>query len=207
MDVVPGRVFMNKIEEKFNKFSYMVMKEADAKKKEMISKAEKERAEMISEKERILLKKAYDHIHEAIAKIEKEHNEEVSKAILASKQAVFNRRQEILESVFSNVRKKLDIFKQSEEYKVFMIETIMKGLEKTGQGEKQVFIDGEDIPIVEEIKAKSGVTFDLLESEEQLLGGCLICNKTKGIMYDYSFVNRLEAEKSAFLENYGLSID
>ncbi|NLB79711.1 MAG: hypothetical protein GX796_12990 [Clostridiaceae bacterium] len=198
---------MNKIEEKFNKFSYMVMKEADAKKKEMISQAEKDGTETVSNKEVLFLKKAYDQIHEALINIEKEHNEEVSKAILASKQTLFNRREEILESVFSSVKEKLKSFKNMDEYKSYMMKTILQGVDQAGQGEILIYADSEDIPLIEEIKATSGLRFGLAESEEQLVGGCLICNKTKGLMYDSSFINRLDAERSAFLENYGLSID
>lgn len=198
---------MNKIEEKFNKFSYMVMKQADAKKKEMISQAEKASAQTVTEKEILFLKHAYERIHESLNNIEKDFNEEVSKAILSSKQTLFNRREDILKSVFSNVRKKLENFKQSDEYKSFMIETIMHGLDEIGQGKIQVSVDSEDIPLIEEIRTKTGAIFELSESQEQLLGGCLIRNKTKGFLYDYSFVKRLNDEKAAFLENYGLSID
>ncbi len=198
---------MDRNEEKFNKFSYMVMKEADAKKKEMISQAEKESVQKVSEKEILFLKHAYELIHESVTNIEKDFNEEVSKAILLSKQTLFNRREEILKSVFSSVRAKLKEFRRSEEYKNFMIETIMRGLEEIGQGKIQVNVDSEDIPLIEEIRTKTGAIFELSESEEQLLGGCLIRNMTKGFMHDYSFEKRLNDEKAAFLENYGLSID
>lgn len=198
---------MNKIEEKFNKFSYMVMKEADAKKNELISQAEKESTEAVAEKEILFLKKAYSRIHESLVKIEKEHNEEVSKAILASKQALFNRREEILQQVFSNVRKELEAFKSNEEYKSYMIKTILQAFEQIGQGEILIYSDSDDIPLIEEIRTKSGTIFELLESEEQLVGGCIICNKSKGLLYDYSFINGLDAERASFLENYGLSID
>ncbi len=198
---------MNKIEEKFNKFSYMVMKEADAKKNELISQAEKESIEAVAEKEILFLKKAYSKIHESLVKIEKDHNEEVSKAILASKQALFNRREEILQQVFSNVRKELEAFKSNDEYKSYMIKTILQALEQTGQGEILIYADSDDIPLIEEIRTKSGTIFELFESEEQLVGGCIICNKSKGLRYDYSFINGLDAERTSFLENYGLSID
>lgn len=198
---------MNKIEEKFNKFSYMVMKQADAKKKELISEAEKDSIETITEKEIMFLKKAYGQIHESLVRIEKDHNEEVSKAILESKQTLFNRREEILQQVFSNVKEKLQAFKSNDEYENYMIKTILQALELTGQGEILIYADSDDIPLVEEIRTKSGTRFELFESEEQLVGGCVICNKTKGLMYDYSFIDRLNAERASFLENYELSID
>lgn len=198
---------MSRIEEKFRKFSYMVMKEAYARKNEIISEAEKLRMQTISEKEEVLLKKAYDKIRNYVLKTEKEHNEEISKAILSGKQALFNRREEILKSVFSNVKNRLMEFKKSDEYKCFMIETILKGLEKAGQGEIQIDAVSEDIPLIEEIRAKTGAIFELRVSEEDLLGGCLIRNKTKGFLLDCSFAKNLSNEKAAFLENYGLSID
>jgi V/A-type H+-transporting ATPase subunit E len=197
---------MNKIEEKFSKFSHMVMKEADARKKEIISEAEKLRSQTISENENVFLKNAYDKIRDSMLKVEKEHNEEISKAILSGKQALFYRREEILKSVFTNVKNKLADFKQSDDYKSFMIETILKGLEKAGQGEIQVNADSEDIPLIEEIRAKTGAIFELTVSEEHLMGGCRIRNKTKGFLLDFSFTKSLSDEKAAFLENYGLSI-
>ncbi len=198
---------MNKNEEKFNRFSHKVMKEADAIKNEMICKAEKDSEKTISEKEIQYLKKAYAQIQESLIGIEKEHNEEVSKAILASKQTLFNRREEILNSVFSSVKEKLKAFKNSEEYKNYMRRIILQGLEQAGQGEIVVYADNEDAPLIEEINSESLAGFEVLDSEEHLLGGCLICNKTKELMYDCSFINQLDAEKSEFLKNYGLSID
>ena len=197
---------MNRTEEKLNKFSYMVMKEADARKKELLSQAEKDRIKTIAEKEIMFLKKAYDQIHESLARIEKEHNEEVSKAILESKQTLFNNREEILKQVFSNVRGKLEDFKRKDEYRSYMIKTILLSLEQIGKGDILIYADSDDIPLIEEIKAKSGVRFELFESEEQLVGGFIICNKTKGLMYNYSFINGLKQERDSFPENW-LSID
>lgn len=198
---------MSRFEEKFSKFSHMVMKEADEKKNEIITEAENKRDRTIAEKEIVFLKNAYDRIHESVIKIEKENNEEISKAILAGKQELFNRREEILKSVFANVEKRLLDFKHSEAYKSFMIETILKGLEKAGQGEIQIDADSEDIPLIEEIRAKTGALFELSASDKDLLGGCQIRNITKGFLLDFSFSKSLSDEKAAFLENYGLSID
>ncbi len=198
---------MSTIEEKFIKFSQTVIKEALEKKYKLIDEAEQERTRTLSETELVLLKNAYEKIHASLIKTEKECNEEVSKAILSSKQALFNRREEILQSVFANVRNRLAEFRKSDKYKSFMIETVLQGLEKAGQGELQVYADNEDIPLVEEIRAKAGALFEISESEEELLGGCLIRNKTKGFLLDFSFAKSLNDEKAAFLENYGLSID
>ncbi|NLX64957.1 MAG: hypothetical protein GX022_09340 [Clostridiaceae bacterium] len=198
---------MAKIEEKLKKFSYMVMREANARKKELISRAEKESTGTIAERELQLLKKAYEQIHESLDIIERDCNEEVSKAILAGKQKLFNRREEIIQQVFSNVVEKLIAFKNTDEYKNYMIERILRSLEEIGPGEILIYADSDDLPLIEEIRKKTENRFQLSESEEQLIGGFIICNKTKGLLYNYSFADGLNQEKASFLENYGLSFD
>ena len=198
---------MAKTEEKLKKFSYMVMREADARKKKIILEANKDSDAVIAERELQLLKKAYEQIHESLDIIERDCNEEVSKAILASKQKLFNRREEIIRQVFSNVEEKLIAFKNTDEYKNYMIERILRSLEEIGPGEILIYADGDDLPIIEEIRSKTGNRFQLSESEERLIGGFIICNKTKGLMYNYSFANWLNQEKASFLENYGLSFE
>jgi hypothetical protein len=78
---------MNKTEEKFKKFSYMVMKEAEDRKNEIIAEAKELSKETISAKEIEFLEGAYRRIQDSLHKTEKELNEKISKAILDSKHA------------------------------------------------------------------------------------------------------------------------
>ena len=198
---------MAKIEEKLRNFSYMIMREADARKKKIILQANKDSEATIAEKELQLLKKAYERIHESMDIIERDCNEEVSKAILESKKKLFHRREEIIRQVFSNVEEKLIAFKNTDEYKNYMIERILRSLEEIGPGEILIYADSEDLPLIDEIRTKTGNRFQLSESEERLIGGFIISNKTKGLLYNYSFTNGLNQEKASFLENYGLSFE
>lgn len=197
---------MDKIGEKFNKFSHMVMKEADEKKKEIIGQAEQTKKETLSLKEMQYLKQAYERIQDAVHKLDKEINEEVSKAILESKQALFNRRDEIMEAVFQNVRARLADYKKQDTYKAYMENQIRSGLSQVGSGDIFVLADEDDLALLEELRA-SGLDFRIAESDEQLLGGCLVVNKEKGLLCDYSFISRLNDEKAAFLHNYKIGIE
>ncbi len=197
---------MDKTGEKFNKFSHMVMKEADEKKKEIIEQAERKHKDTIASKELQYLKQAYERIQGAVHKLDKEINEEVSKAILESKQALFSRRDEIMESVFQNVMAKLQAFKKLEDYKSYMVNQVRLGLSQVGQGDIRIMVDEEDLALLQEIQAM-GLDFKLLESEEPLLGGCLVVNKTAGLLCDFSFMSRMNEERAAFLGNYKIGID
>lgn len=193
--------------EKFNKFSHMVMHEAEGKKKEIIELAEKAHQETVQTSEIEFLKKAYEHIQTAIRKIDKGINEEVSKAIVESKQALFNRRDEIMTSVFNHISEMLVSFKKKDEYRTFLEQQLKEGLSQVGQGELIVLVDGDDLVIMGEIAEKSGIQVKVKESDEYLIGGCIVINKTKGIMSDGSFMRRVNEERATFLENYGLSIE
>ncbi len=198
---------MDNTVEKFSKFSHMVMKEADEKKKEIITQAEKERQETIAYNEIQCLKRAYENIQDTVRKIDKDINEEVSKAIVESKQALFNRRDEIMNAVFQHVKEKCIAFKHQEGYKSYLEGLVKEGLSQVGQGIIHVLADQDDLGLLEEIRAQMGMPFQISESDEQLFGGCLVVNRTKGLMCDYSFASKLSEERSTFLEKYKMSIE
>jgi V/A-type H+-transporting ATPase subunit E len=193
--------------EKLNKFSHMVMKEAQEKKKEIITQAEQTRNETIESSEIEYLKMAYNKIQNAIRKIDKSINEEVSKAVVESKQALFNRRDEIIDGVFKNVRNRIEAFKKQDEYRTFLEGQLKAGLSQVGEGEIVALVDGEDISLMQEILKSTGLRARVEESDELLLGGCILINRTKNIMSDCSVISRLNQERASFLENYGLSIE
>ena len=198
---------MDRTGEKLREFSYTIMKEADEKKKDIIVQAKKVCQEAINANEIQCLKQAYEHIQEAVHKFEKEKNEEVSKAIIESKHTLFNRRCEIIESIFQHVKEKLFEFRHSEDYKNYIGNIVHQGLSQAGQGDITILADNEDLPLLEEVRANSEISFRISESDDQLLGGCLVVNETKGFICDYSFSSHLKEERATFLENYGISID
>jgi vacuolar-type H+-ATPase subunit E/Vma4 len=198
---------MDKTDEKLKRFSLSVMIEAEKKQKDIIKQAEKARQETIDENEIRFLKQAYEKIQNAVHKLEKEINQEVSKAIIENKQSLFNRREEIINDIFRHVTEKLFAFRHQEGYKSYMENLVNSGLTQVGEGDVTIFADNEDMPLFTELRSSSGVPFKVSESDEELLGGCIIVNRTKNLLCDYSFANSLKAERAAFLENYGISID
>ncbi|MDI9513810.1 MAG: hypothetical protein QM224_01830, partial [Bacillota bacterium] len=83
---------MERTVEKLGKFSEMVMQDAYRKKKERVRQAETEKQEIIASSEIQYLQKAYEKIQDAVRRFEKQYNEEISKAVVESKEAMFNRR-------------------------------------------------------------------------------------------------------------------
>lgn len=193
--------------EKLNKFSHMVMKEAKEKKEEIITLAEQTRKETIESSEIDFLKKAYEKIQTAIRKIDKGINEEVSKAVVESKQALFNRRDEIIDGIFKNIKKRIEAFRKQNEYRAFLEQQLKSGLSQIGEGEILVLVEDIDMELMKDILTQAGLQAQVGESQEPLLGGFILINKTRNIMSDCSLMSRLNRERATFLENYGLSIE
>lgn len=198
---------MDRTTEKLGKFSGMVMQESSRKKNEHIHQAEQDKKDFIASSEIQYLKNAYEKIQDAVRRLDKEYNEEVSKAIVESKQALFNRRDEIIDSVFSGARKRLLNFVRTDEYKSLMENLIKLALEAAGSGDIRVIVEAEDLALFEEIKKKLNVDIKVMENDEAMIGGFLIVNKNRGFIWDYSFSSRLAKERTTFLEKYELSID
>lgn len=198
---------MEKTMEKLVKFSDMVMQDAYRKKKEQISLAEEEKQGMIASSEIRYLQQAYEKIQDAVRKLDREYNEEISKAIVESKESLFHRREEIISEVFSNVRKRLEEFIKSREYREFMEKEMESALREAGKGKTVVTVNENDVDLFREIRSRLMADFEIQESDEDIIGGFLIMNADRGLLWDHTYLSRFNAERASFLERVPLSIE
>lgn len=194
---------MDKTNEKLSKFSLTVMAEAEKNNKEIVNRAENERQKAVEDNEIRLLEQAYESIQEAIHKINKDANEKVSRVIIHDKEKLLNNRQEVINSIFRNITDRLIAARHLDGYKTYLENLIKRGISEVGRGVITVLAESEDIQLLEEIRTESGLDFEIAESDDKLLGGCIIINKTKGLLCDYSFENGIKKERADFMENYG----
>ena len=198
---------MDRTEEKLLAFSDMVLKDAARQKQEMLEKAQVASQERIEANELRLLQEAHDEIQEALRTMGRASNEEISRTILESKQALFTRRQEIVDAVFSRVIVRLEAFRKSPEYRLFLKERMEDGFRVLGEGDVRILVDERDLTVAGEVARSLGKTCLVEQSEEDLGGGCLFINRATGRMQNDSFARRLDMERSLFLERYELRLD
>lgn len=198
---------MDRTEEKLLVFTDIVLKEAARKKQEILEKAEQTRREQVEAAELRLLQEAHDDIQEALRTLGRASNEEISRTILESKQALFTRRGEILDAVFARVSTRLAAFRETPEYCAYLKARILDGFDALGEGDIRVQTDASDMDMIAGLTDEIGKAFAVEESEEPLAGGCLFINRTTGRMWDDSFARRLETERQSFLEKYNLRLD
>jgi len=198
---------MEKINEKLNRFTEIVLQEASRKAGTILEEARREKKEKLEEMEITFLKGAYQKIHEALAEIEKESNSTYSCKLLEAKRILYNKRNEIMDKVFDSVLKKLREYRKTDEYAESFRLLVEKGLTEVGDGKIRIIVDEEDLPKAEVIMNNAGKEAEVAKGERELLGGCIIINETCGLLIDYSYITRLEAQKKDFLEFSGLNVD
>jgi len=198
---------MDRTEEKLQAFTTIVLRDAARKKQEILDRAEAARKEMVEAQELKLLKDAHDTIQDSLVTMGRASNEEVSRTILESKQALFTRREEIIASVFLHVSEKILQFRKSPDYRAFMKQRILEGFQELGEGDVRVVVDEEDRELAHGLQDEIGKSYQVEEAAVVLKGGCLVVNRTIGRMCDFSMLRQLETEQQSFLGRYALSLD
>lgn len=198
---------MEKVNAKLDSFAQRVIKDAAHKAGLLLNQAREEKERHMEEKELSFLKDAYHSIQEAINRIEKENNEVYSSKLFEAKQLLFQRRQEIIDTVFEKVRERLEQYRNTREYDKKLKTLIEKGLAEVGPGDIAIIVEDIDRESAEAIKKELKQAFVIEESDEPTLGGCMVFNRTTGLMADHSFLSGLNRQRDSFLELSGLNIN
>lgn len=193
---------MNVSEIKLVNFESMVLREAEEKRNAIIEELAKQKKEKLARIEKELREKAAQKLKRELANISKEKNEQTVHKQLLCKQAVLGERQILIDGIFEGVKKRLDGYMQSEEYKKNLLDTIANA-KNTLASASVVQITRKDEALADKIAAL-GFEVEYLDSSE--IGGCIVIDKANGIRIDETFSRKLEAAKDSFLETYNLKI-
>ncbi len=194
---------MSQMEEKLHVFEEEVLEEANRKKTEIEQAFEQEKRDRIAQKENEILTKAYQTIQRELGKIRREQNEVLSKAASDSKRELLGCRNRIIDSVFQQLYGRIESYRKTGEYKMFLKECAQQGLQEVGNGDVVVLLDERDM-VFKETLAPLGIPVE--QDTMELLGGCRVLNRSSSLMSDNSLVKRIEEEKERFLEEAGFRI-
>lgn len=198
---------MERINEKLNSFSEIVLKEASRKAGAILDDARKEKKEKLEEKEIAFLQDAYRKIHEALAEVEKENNSIYSAKLFEAKKVLYDKRMEITDKVFENVLNRIQKYRETQEYSEKLKQFIEKGLTEVGNGKVRIVVDETDMNLAREAARNIRKEIEIVKSDVMLSGGCIVINETSGLLADYSFKSRIEQQRKAFLEFSGLNVE
>lgn len=195
---------MLEVSDKLKKFSEEVLTEAGEKSKkewsdfELAQKQEFERFEME------YLEESYHKIQNGCKKIDKEKSGKLSKSRMANKRRLLQTRVRIIDSVFSDVRKKLEEFVASKEYTAFLEKRIRDTQAALGEGNCQMIITERDFEWLQpHASSFAGIVFEAASRREsvEMIGGCKGYHLTKKLFFDNSFEKQMKNYREHFLQD------
>ncbi len=197
---------MSTVDDKLDNFARIVMREAAEKRVQIIESIRENRLKVLEQKELEFLEQAYLTIQKEIRRIHKEKNEMISRASMESKKMLLQKREEIIDEIFSNIHQKVIEFIRTPGYLTFLSDSIKEGCKITGDGEIVVYINRTDVHLIDRIKENLGFNMEIQVEQTDIIGGCKIFNKTKNILVDNSLAAKIQQQREQFLEISGLVI-
>lgn len=191
--------------QKLEKFKQAVFDEAAEKAAEIIKETEEQCAEVLAEAEA----EARDFVKKSRAKAEKEQKEAAqrteSAGRLAQRRNVLNARQEVIDRVFSNVREKLEAFRQSADYEKLLVRRVTECAAVYPNKKGEVRLASADMKYAAVLTC--GGRFTVTESANILLGGLMVVFPEDNLALDCTFDNEFKRQKSGFAGKAGLGTD
>ncbi len=126
----------------------------------------------------------------------KEKNKALSKSSIEIRRKVNDRAEELKDSLFNDVTKKISEYKKTKEYKKLLTTMINNCLKYASKDELKLYIDKSDKELKNYLENTCKV--DIFLSEKDIFGGILGVCEEKNLLIDNSFASRFEQEKSTF---------
>jgi len=198
---------MSKIDEKLERFASDLMSDVGEERRVLIDELDDELRKYNEVKESEMLTNAYEIIQSALENIDQQKNESLSKIIMGNRTRLFEKRNEILDGLYSRTIDRIEAFKTTDAYKVMLLKKVAEAKEILEDGDIWVKLDYSDAELMDFIKEKTGCSVELESKKVQLIGGCIIHNRTTQIIVDSTFSRRLHDAKADFVQQCKLEID
>ncbi len=196
----------NKTSEKLDKFTKIVMDDAEKMRDEFLAGMDEEKAAVLKRKETEFLEEAYKKIQDSVNQSRRKDREMVLQAETEARHELLLLRERIIREVFTEVNDRLRAFRKTEQYREWLIRKTKKALAEAGSGDCVIWAAPEDVDFIKAEFAGGQVTVEE-ETDKHFGGGVVVMNTDHHIAVDYSFRTLLADQKKDFLSHSGLSVD
>lgn len=195
------------VNEKLRSFTEMALREAYKKKSEIIDNTEKEIKETIKNKEIDLLEEAYRSMQTGTRQNRRELNESVSIALVDGKRKMFDKRREIIEDVFAQVKIRLEKYRMTTDYPIKIMNDIIECFGIIGDSQYEIEVNEGEQDLFKKLIVEAGMPVEIKVSEENIGGGFIMNGITKRIRLDCSFNAAEQEARDKFLEMTRIPIE
>lgn len=193
---------MPEVQDRIEKLGNSILSDAQKKAEEIISKAQQQ-ADELSEQAREQYRRSEET--EVALDRQKTHTlyaKEVSKSDFAAHKSVLAHRCELVDSLFDNIKSKLESFVKSGEYSNYMNCLAEKANnEKAFNKDCVINVGRNDKNLAEDIAGKYGIGVAVDRNIE--LGGMSVYYPSENIYLDYTLDLALEQQRNAFVASHG----
>lgn len=192
--------------DKIERFSEIINKNALAQCKKIEKQTEKFRKEQLKDLESKAQAELQSRLDYEAQRITTQKGSRISSLNAESKKNLAKKREEITAAVFEKVRERLSQFTKTADYEAFLRKSIVSLVEEIGDG-AVVYVRESDLPLCKEKLSDIKGVKAFEKSEKIRLGGAAASNVEKTVFAVDSLESRIAAQRELFLTQSSLSIE
>ncbi len=190
-------------EEKLENFYRHSIDSANAEAQRLISEHQEALDRLFEEHQTLKRQQAREEINAETEKLKREANKTLSAEQLSIKRTLSEKNEELKHQLFEEVRKKMEDFKKTEEYKNYLKTKIREAVSFASGDALQFYLDPSDEEYRKELEEEFSIS--MLVSETPFTGGIRAVIPEKNILIDNSFDSLISEEQEAFIFHGGMT--
>jgi len=193
--------------QKLDHFTATILNEATAENEQALADFQKERQAKLAQAHREARAEARAYLRASVDRARADAGHQVSRRMQESKRTLFQRRNEIAEQVFGQVRERIAAYTQTPEYGRRLEDLLRQALAVLENGDDtRVYLRPEDRSYIPGLRdAAPGVHLTFLDGSFRL-GGLVAESPRCGKRVDSSFDSRMSELSGHFAELFGISL-
>lgn len=191
---------------KVDRFVEAIMKESEKKRELIEQETQQYINEEISKCQSQLKRESYTFMQKRSSAIREDIGREIADKQLEGRKALFRRRAEITDDIFSKASLRLAAFTQTPEYKDFLHRSAEK-LSKLFKDNVILYVRPADVKLAQKVAETVFSRYEIEEDESISIGGLKASDKDKKIIADDTLDVRLLSQHDWFAENSGLDVE
>jgi V/A-type H+-transporting ATPase subunit E len=190
---------MSQPENKLDKFSSAVIKDAEDQRSKILNEIEEYRKSQMEKAEEEIL-------HEAYIMIKNKHSRKISLSELEGRRKLLMLREELSGKVFDEAASHVLDFSKGPDYIKYMCDAVKKCCNEIPEGNVIIQVKKDDLQFADMLVVASGREAKVEINLNIKLGGVLVNNISKGIVIDETLDLKISSQKDWFAAESGLSI-
>lgn len=197
-----ARVFSES--QKLERFIETVRAEANARRDEILAETKAIMEEKIAQEREKIEREISAYLFEEQEKLDAKYKQTLSKVNFDGRRMLLIKREEVINSVFSEVRARLTEYTKTDDYKSYIVERIKAAKAAMGVDDVVITLRPADKALEDDVKEAWGKGASVSYSPSIENGGAMIASEENQIVVDETFDKRLIDAQSDFVKTSGL---